>query len=171
MLFMYFWLKWMRLLPIVFGMLCILSDLVCISVDILSVNGFIEWHANISGSIRGLFCIVFLLLLVSFCVWWKSVCGRGALIWLAGVSGRGLRLPLVLPTEINCSQVKTGGLRIRLRSFTPQLKWKRKRINDFSQLQQLHKSQTPLLALLRGKITEKEREREKEKNIIRDIVL
>ena len=36
----------------------------------------------------------------------------------------------------------------------------RKRINDFSQLQQLHKSQTPILALLRGKTTNKEREKE-----------
>ena len=37
----------------------------------------------------------------------------------------------------------------------------RKRINDFSQLQQLHKSQTPLLALSRGKTTDKVREKEK----------
>ena len=28
------------------------------SVEILSVNGFIEWSANISGLILGLFCIV-----------------------------------------------------------------------------------------------------------------
>ena len=35
----------------------------------------------------GLFCIVFLLLLVSFCVRWKSMRGRRALIWLAGVFG------------------------------------------------------------------------------------
>ena len=37
----------------------------------------------------------------------------------------------------------------------------RKRINDFSQLQQLHKFQTPLLALSREKTTDKEREKEK----------
>ena len=37
----------------------------------------------------------------------------------------------------------------------------RKSINDFSQLQQLHKSETPLLALSRAKTTDKEREKEK----------
>ena len=37
----------------------------------------------------------------------------------------------------------------------------RKRFNDFRQLQKLHKSQMPLLALLRGKMTDKEREKEK----------
>ena len=36
----------------------------------------------------------------------------------------------------------------------------RKRINDFSQFQQLHKSQMLLLALSRGKTTDKEREKE-----------
>ena len=36
----------------------------------------------------------------------------------------------------------------------------RKSINDFSRLQQLHKSQMPLLALSRGKMTDKEREKE-----------
>ena len=39
------------------------------SVEILLVNGFTVWSANISGSIWGLFCIVFLLLVVSFYVW------------------------------------------------------------------------------------------------------
>ena len=43
--------------------------LILIVVEMLLVNGFIEWNANISESIPGLFCIVFLLLLVSFCVW------------------------------------------------------------------------------------------------------
>ena len=70
--------------------------------EILLVNGFTEWSANISVSIRGLFCIVFLLLLVSFCVRWKSMCGRGALIWLAGVSGGGGVAPGV--TRPNQSQ-------------------------------------------------------------------
>ena len=37
----------------------------------------------------------------------------------------------------------------------------RKRINDFSQLQQLHKSQMLLLALSKGMTTDKEREKEK----------
>ena len=45
----------------------------------------------------------------------------------------------------------------------------RKRINNFTWLQQLHKSQMPLLALSRGKTTNKEREKVK-KNIIRDFV-
>ena len=37
----------------------------------------------------------------------------------------------------------------------------RKKINNFSQLQQLYKSQTPLLALSREKTTNKEKEKEK----------
>ena len=38
----------------------------------------------------------------------------------------------------------------------------RKRINDFKQLQQLHKSQTPLLVLSRGKMTDKKEKKKKE---------
>ena len=43
------------------------------------------------------------------------------------------------------------------------------RSNDFSRLQQLHKSQMPLPALSREKVTDKEKEKE-EKNIIWDFV-
>ena len=79
-------------------------------MDILSVNGFIKWRANISGSIRGLFCLVFFycwlaLCSVKICVWQRSfmICLS---LW------KWVLLPLALPTEINCSQLKTW---IRLR--------------------------------------------------------
>ena len=228
-------------------------------MEILSVNGFIECSANISGSIRGLFCIVFLLLPVSFCIRWKSVWQRsfdmtGWSFW------RGCCCPLHYPPKSTAVSWKQEALELgRIFSSSTQMvlskknevhlkdfvfhsgfqkgiqrrheiqkdlkrneknlnppegflkefevstnrkedkrkkskkigfyRWSqkeekrknetekkkkgfkyiilyfrgivslRKRINDFSQRQQLHKSQMPLLALSRGKTTDKEKKR------------
>ena len=57
------------------------------SVEFFSVNGFIEWSANISGSIRGLLCIVsffFFYCWLAF-VSWKSMCLW--LDWLESLEG------------------------------------------------------------------------------------
>ena len=87
-----------------------------VSVEILSVNGFIEWSANIPRPIRGLFCIVFLLLLVSLCVRWKSVWQRsfdfiGWSLWRGGCC-----CPWRYPP-------KSTVVSWKMHFFTPQFKW------------------------------------------------
>ena len=64
----------------------------------------------------------FFLPLVSFCVPWKSVCGRGTLIWLAGVSGGGWRCPWRYSPKSTVVSWKQEALELGC-DFTPQLKW------------------------------------------------
>ena len=55
------------------------------------------------------FLFFFFLCSVKICVWQRSFDMIAWSLW------RGIVLPLALPAEINCSQLKIGGLRIRLR--------------------------------------------------------
>ena len=67
------------------------------------VNGFVELSANISGSIRDLFCIVFFYCWLAF-VFGKNLCVAEDLWsdWLESLEV-GVLLPLALPAEINYS--------------------------------------------------------------------
>ena len=83
-----------------------------------SVNGFIEWSANISGSIWGLFFIYFffftaslLLCSVKISVWQRSFVLIGSSLWRRGDIAPGVTC------QNHPESVETGGLRIRLCFF------------------------------------------------------
>ena len=81
--------------------------------------GLLNWAPTFLGQFRANFVLSIFNCWLAF-VFSENLCGRGALIWLAGVSGGGVLLLLALPTKINHSQLEALEL---CWVFTPQLKW------------------------------------------------